>query len=263
MPAKKPSQASSSSSSAKPRRRLGQTNKATPEQAKKLAQSIKPSLPPLAKRLVARAIAARNTATRPYIRVAAIALAALVAIYALIFTASSQVLSQKLQPQEEITLEVEKGQGLIATLNSLQQKGLLNSPRLARLAYYFQGLPGQLQFGLYVIRPNMTLKDLINDIATGQQRNFRIVVDIGSTFAIFHRKLMDNPNIKKTTENMTIPEIAELLGITHQNPEGLFYADTYFFHKGEEDLDILAPVARASHPNAEQRVADPLNRCAA
>lgn len=172
--------------------------------------------------------------------VGAIILIILIGIsYASLWAVAYKSLSLEFSLEEDQIIRVSHGQGLISIINELTKRGLIASPQRIKLAYYIYGLPSNLQQGEYAISDAMKLKDLIDNIASGKQRLHRIRIDIGVTFYDFYQKLMAHPRITKTTINMTTADIMNHLGTDYRNPEGLFYADTYFFHAGEKDITIL------------------------
>ncbi len=158
---------------------------------------------------------------------------------ALVKLSAYWVVTRDLATKEDMVLVVDQGQGLVSIVNELHTRGAVNNPQLLKLAYYVYGLPRNIQLGEYLVADDMSVKELFENIAIGKQRLFRIKVGVGSTFADFYKKLIEHPYINPTTANMSVTDIINLLESPYRNPEGLFYADTYFFYSGAADIDIL------------------------
>ena len=160
-------------------------------------------------------------------------------LYAIVNFIAYRTLQQEFSLDQERVVEVKEGQGLISVLNHLHSQDLIEDPQSIKLAYYIRGIPEKLQKGRYVIFVGMTVKQLINNIALGKQELYKITVDVGSTFKEFHRKLSDHPHLIHTTAGLSTAKIIKLLKSPYKHPEGLLYADTYFFYAGEQDINIL------------------------
>ncbi len=136
-------------------------------------------------------------------------------------------------------LKVEAGSGLIAIINDLATNDLINNPRRLKLWYYIYGIPSNLQRGEYQVSKGMSIHDLVLNIATGKQQLYYITADIGTTFADFYAKLISHPHLTPTTKDMEVTDIMNLIASDYRHPEGLFYADTYYFYAGDKDISIL------------------------
>lgn len=149
------------------------------------------------------------------------------------------VITAKVKTTDEEVFVVDQGQGLVSIINELHTKKLIAQPQLIKLAYYIHGVPAKVQVGEYLIEDGISIKQLIDNITNGKQRLLSIKVDVGSTFASFYKKLIGHPHIEPTTAKLAIADIMSKLQSPYRNPEGLFYADTYFFYSGSKDIDIL------------------------
>ena len=137
---------------------------------------------------------------------------------------------------------------MIALNNQLARDGFIKNPRLMRVWAYLMGLPFSLQAGSYELSRSETYQDLIKKMALGIQISYPFRILNGESFAVFYHQLTKQPHLKHITANMTVGDIMTSLGSNYRHPEGLFYADTYHFHSGEYDLNIL----RASYDKLRQ-----------
>jgi len=165
-------------------------------------------------------------------------LALIIGLFIIIFAHS--VVLQKLNVSESgLTITVEKGMGLISLNHKLAQQSLIGRPELMRWWAFLARLPTSLQAGSYQIEPGNSYKDLITKIVDGRQRRYSITIFPGDTFADFYRNIADNPHLQHTMVNMSIASIMARLDSEYRHPEGMFYADTYYFYEGEEDFSLL------------------------
>ena len=165
-------------------------------------------------------------------------LALIVGLFIIIFAHS--VVLQKLNVAEDgLTITVDRGMGLISLNHRLAQQDLIRRPELLRWWAVLARLPTSLQAGSYQIEPGDSYKDLITKVVAGYQRRYSITIFPGDTFADFYRNIADNPHLQQTMANMSIASILAQLGSEYPHPEGLFYADTYYFYEGEKDFNLL------------------------
>lgn len=165
--------------------------------------------------------------------------AILVAGLFLIIYAHSIVLQELNVPEEGLTINVEKGAGVIILNNQLAQQGLIKDSQRMRWWALLARLPSSLQAGSYQVNAGNSYKDVIAKIAAGRQKRYSIIIRPGETFADFYHSLMTHPHLQHTMVNMSASQIMAKLGSEYRHPEGLFYADTYYFYAGEKDFNLL------------------------
>lgn len=96
-----------------------------------------------------------------------------------------------------------------------------------------------IKAGTYQVLPHTTLKLLLEQVVSGKEHMFSITFVEGSTFKECLTVLSLDPRIKHTLSNKSVSDISSLLGLAHENPEGLLFPDTYAFRNGTSDIDIL------------------------
>ena len=101
------------------------------------------------------------------------------------------------------------------------------------------GSAHKLKAGEYVIEPDTTPLQLLEQMKQGKVKLYTVTLIEGKNFRDFLLRLSASPNIKQTLQNKSIAEIMEALGHTDENPEGLFFPDTYSFPNGMDDVKIL------------------------
>ncbi len=96
-----------------------------------------------------------------------------------------------------------------------------------------------IKAGTYQIEKNTTLLSLLEQLVAGKEHQFSVTFIEGSTFKQWLVLLNNTDNLVHHLNKNSVAEIAEKLAINHQNPEGLFYPDTYAFTANTSDIDIL------------------------
>jgi UPF0755 protein len=116
-------------------------------------------------------------------------------------------------------------------------------------AWRFEALArmlGKAEFvkaGSYEIDPQWSSLELLEAITGSAGRLDKIVLVEGWTFRQFRRALYEHNKLRHETRDKTDAEIAFLLDLGAQHPEGLLFPDTYYFAKGSSDLSIMRRAA--------------------
>ncbi|SEN02513.1 UPF0755 protein [Luteibacter sp. UNCMF331Sha3.1] len=113
------------------------------------------------------------------------------------------------------------------------------SPLYWRLLATQMHASGRLHAGEYALRPGMTPRDLIADMASGRvmQRQFTIVD--GWTFADLRRALASVDRLTHDTADLDDAALMTSLGAEGEHPEGRFLPETYAYVKGDKESSLL------------------------
>jgi UPF0755 protein len=140
---------------------------------------------------------------------------------------------------ESKTIELKPGATIRTLAKQLEHYDLVNCPKLLILWARINGDAKRLQVGEYVINPGTTLSALLNDITSGRVRQYALQLLEGWTFKEFMQAVQDHKAISHELGDLTQQEILQLLEISHDHPEGLFFPETYYIHKNTSDIDVL------------------------
>ena len=163
-------------------------------------------------------------------------------------------------PTGGLVLEVKPGMGIGAIAQELRrQPGLLRSTFYLEAYARFNGLAPRLKIGEYALTPEMTPRDLLERIATGQVIQYPLTVVEGWTFHQLRQALAAHPKIAQTLRESSDAEIMARLDRPGRHPEGWFFPDTYHFPAGFTDEAFL----RRALMEMEQRLARAWNQRAA
>lgn len=143
-------------------------------------------------------------------------------------------------PSAGQSIDVARGASFKDIVRDLRNRKVSRaSPLYWRLLAMQMHASGRLHAGEYALRPGMTPRDLVGDMASGKvmQRNFTIVD--GWTFADLRRALASVDTLTHDTASMDDAGIMKQLGAEGDNPEGRFLPETYAYVKGDTDSSIL------------------------
>ena len=135
-------------------------------------------------------------------------------------------------------ITVKRGDTL-ATLNrELVQRGVIHSDWVLPVYARLNPQAANIKAGDYRIDASASLPSLMNDITNGKVVVYNITVVEGKTFKDLRASLVQTAGIEHTLNDKTDAQIATLLGIDG-SPEGWFMPETYQFHRGTSDLELL------------------------
>jgi len=140
---------------------------------------------------------------------------------------------------ETVVLQIPQGSSLYRLSMDLERKGLITQGRFLRWYIKFNKMRDLIQAGEYEVPVGMTPIELIARIQSGQVVQYSVTLINGQTYKEFLKTLAADPVLVQRLPGMSPDEILQALGEQRSNPEGLFYPDTYHFHRGDSDLAIL------------------------
>ncbi len=141
--------------------------------------------------------------------------------------------------QNNLTIEIEKGDSFTKITNKLAEQGLTINPIWFKVIAYRQDVVNKLKVGEYELTSNLTIPEILTIFAEGRSKKYAVTFPEGWSVKEILLELQKNPNIQPTLQNENILEILNRLGMNEKHPEGWFFPDTYFFEKNASDTSIL------------------------
>ena len=135
-------------------------------------------------------------------------------------------------------ITVKRGDTLASLNHELVQRGVIHSDWVLPVYARLNPQAANIKAGDYRIDANASLPSLINDITNSKVVVYNITVVEGKTFKDLRASLVQTAGIEHTLNDKTDAQIATLLGIDG-SPEGWFMPETYQFHRGSSDLELL------------------------
>jgi UPF0755 protein len=107
------------------------------------------------------------------------------------------------------------------------------------------GNPADIKAGQYEIRSGVTPLELLGKLVRGEVALTEIAFIEGWSFKQLRDALDAHPDVRHDTRGLVDAEVMRRLQAPSENPEGLFFPDTYRFAKGASDFEILRSAYRA------------------
>jgi len=140
-------------------------------------------------------------------------------------------------PQVEFTIP--QGSSLRTAARVMTQAGVPVPPwafeALARVA----GSRAHIKAGQYELREGTTPLELLGKLERGEVLLTDILFIEGWSFKQLREALDAHPHVRHDTRGLADAEVMRRLQAPTENPEGLFFPDTYRFARGTSDLEVL------------------------
>ncbi len=152
-------------------------------------------------------------------------------------------LNRPLQLPVAVVFEVSPGSSLSGVSDRLAREGWLQKPFLFVLWARLTGNAERLQAGEYELNPVTTPRQLLQKLVTGDVKQHQLTLVEGWTFQQALEEIWRSSGVVTELEGQSHAQIAAQLSLSHSNPEGLIFPDTYFYVRGVSDLEILQRAA--------------------
>lgn len=147
-------------------------------------------------------------------------------------------------------VELPKGASAKAMVKQLHQAGMLERPQMFTWYLRYHQVAHQLKPGEFEIDPNWNFFQLKQALLAGKTVSYPFTIVPGETLAQIKEKLAQQPNLKKTLDHQAWSSLAKQQ--LNGNLEGWLLPETYFYHKGETDRDLVLRALRAMQTLLEQ-----------
>lgn len=151
-----------------------------------------------------------------------------------------QRLSAPVTLEEPALYQVPAGAGFNQVVRELESQGFIED------AWAFQLLARvepervpRLRVGEYQLIPGMSGLELIALLGSNNVVTYPLTIPEGWTFRQMRELLDSAPKLENRTAELSDDEIMSLLDREGTFPEGWFFPDTYRYHLGMSDVDIL------------------------
>ncbi|MDZ7853333.1 MAG: endolytic transglycosylase MltG [Halomonas sp.] len=141
---------------------------------------------------------------------------------------------------EAALYEVPAGAGYHRVVSELAEQGIIVDAWAFRLLTRLEpeALP-RLRPGEYRLVPGMSGRELLALLGSNDVVSYPLTVPEGWTFRQMRELIDAAPKLAHYTKGLSDEEVMARLGREGQHPEGWFFPDTYRYHKGLSDLEIL------------------------
>ncbi|WP_442489681.1 endolytic transglycosylase MltG [Halomonas litopenaei] len=141
---------------------------------------------------------------------------------------------------EPMLYEVPPGAGFNRVVDDLEAQGVLADAWAFKLLTRVEPdrVPS-LKVGEYSLEPGMSGMQVLDKLASAEVVTYSVTIPEGWTFRQMREALAEAEKLSHASVEMSDDEIMTALGHEGEHPEGRFFPDTYTYHKGVEDLEIL------------------------
>ena len=144
-----------------------------------------------------------------------------------------------IQFDEGDVLLVARGDTLSTIVRRFEEEKRIHKSWPYLLYARYHELGNNIQFGEYSFEEPMTIDELIRSLSNGNHKvQYRVTVLEGWTFRQMRDELDNAEPLRSITSGWEDRQIMMEIDQPDLHPEGQFYPDTYFYHRGETDLDI-------------------------
>jgi peptidoglycan lytic transglycosylase G len=143
-----------------------------------------------------------------------------------------------------VTFEIAQGASLTTVAFALEDRGLMERPRIWLRHAGSAGVATRIQAGEYRLMPGTTPVTLLAQFVAGDVLLHVVTLPEGWTFRQALATIQKNPDIRPELLGLTDAELLAQLGLEGRSAEGLFFPDTYRFPRGTSDREILLQAHR-------------------
>ncbi|TVS13162.1 MAG: endolytic transglycosylase MltG [Wenzhouxiangella sp.] len=142
-----------------------------------------------------------------------------------------------INPDGELILWMAPGTSFSSLVRDLERLGLASQGWQWRVVGRLHG--ADLKAGEYAIPAGMTVPQLLERLQRGQTRQHRLTIVEGWTLARLRAELAGDPRLRPLARGLSENELMTRLGCGDCFGEGRFLPETYFFKRGDTDLEVL------------------------
>ena len=173
-----------------------------------------------------------------------ITLSVVVAIAVVGWNSLQSYLDAPLQLDQPMVVQVEPGSSFRKVANNLAMQGVMEKPDWFAFFIRMKKVGHLLKAGEYQVEPGTSPRMLAAQLIEGKSIAYNFTIIEGSTFKQLRESLQSSEQLQQTLAGKSDAEIMAMLGAEGKHPEGMFLADTYQFHRGMSDLDLLQRAQR-------------------
>lgn len=158
-------------------------------------------------------------------------------------------LAQPLLTEGQARIWLAQGSHLGVAVRDLARLGLTRPDWRWRLLA--RQRPVTLAAGEYALRPGVRPAEWLDQLASGDVVRHRFTIIEGWTLAELRSAMAQDSRLVEEASGLGPDELMERVGCIGCDAEGRFLPETYFFQRGDSDLDLL----RRAHAGMEEALA--------
>lgn len=140
---------------------------------------------------------------------------------------------------------VPRGMAMRQAADTIWNSGVRADPHILSVLARLTGRAQQIKAGTYEVKAGITPWELILKLEAGEVARGTALLVEGWTFRQVRAALEKHPDLLQDTKNLSDAEILARISAGHEQPEGLFFPDTYKFNKRDSVLSVFGSAYRA------------------
>jgi len=141
--------------------------------------------------------------------------------------------------QRQLTLEIPKGVGDAWLAKHLEDQGIIENRYIYRIYKWLNNRDQSIKAGEYTLVDVDDIPGLVQKVVSGGVIQYAITLVEGKTFKEYRQQLVQQSSLVSEIDELSDQQIMRKLGAAGRHPEGMFAPQTYFYQRGDSDLDLL------------------------
>ncbi len=141
---------------------------------------------------------------------------------------------------KSVRLDVTPGRSIISIANELANKNIISRPHYLAWMVRLNGQAKRIQAGEYEINNPITPKQFLALLVKGKVRQYSFTLIEGWSVKQVLNAINKNENLKHLIGTVSATQLMDKLGFpVDLHAEGWLFPDTYYFVRGESDVNVL------------------------
>ncbi len=141
---------------------------------------------------------------------------------------------------EPVLFDVRRGDSLKVLAERLESQEIIDSAFWFYWIGRYKKIDRQIKAGEYWLRPDYSEMGLYPLFISGHTAEYTITFIEGWKLTEILDEFQHHPKIVRTIDTQDPVALAELLEMKYPHAEGLIFPDTYAYHRGSTDVEILS-----------------------
>ncbi|MEO0368217.1 MAG: endolytic transglycosylase MltG [Pseudomonadota bacterium] len=138
-----------------------------------------------------------------------------------------------------LQLEIPQGVGMSWLAGYLEKEGVIDNRYLFRAFSLINYREASIKAGEYTLVDVATVPELMEKVISGDVIRYSVTLVEGKRFSDYRAQLEALQGLEDEIAELSDSQVMRYLGAPGRHPEGQFAPQTYFYTKGDTDLDLL------------------------
>jgi len=149
-----------------------------------------------------------------------------------------------------VRIDVTPGRSIKSIANELASTEVIVRPQYLSWVARLSGQARRIQAGEYAVTSGTSYKQFLNMLVEGRVVQYSFTIIEGWNVAQVLQEVKSNQYLKHTLDSVTATQLMKRLGLPADlHAEGWLFPDTYYFVRGESDVNVLLRAQKAMQKN--------------